>query len=124
MRASWRSFSGFTLIDLAMVIAIIGILAGILLPIFTRARQQARRSQCASNLNQLGRAFSLYVYDWGGVYPAPGGITGSFGYWSQSGNGGLVSYVGRNGGLGTVWCCPELTDWQGRYAARSYSMNS
>lgn len=107
-----------------MIIAVIGILAGILIPIFGRAKQQARRSQCASNLSQLGRAFGLYTADWGGVYPAPGGISGSFGYWVQSGNGGLVSYIGRNGGLGTVWCCPELTQWDGRYSARTYSMNS
>lgn len=124
LRWSRRPSSGITLVELLVAVAVIGILAGILLPILGRAKAGSRRTQCASNLQQLGRAFHLYTNDWNGVYPAPGGMRGDWNYWSQSGSGGLVRYVGDNGGLGTVWCCPELTEWQGAYPARTYSMNS
>lgn len=119
-----RFRSGFTLVELLMVVAIIAILAGILFPILTRTKAESRRIRCASNLQQLGRAFHLYVSDWNSVYPAPGGRAGDHIYWAQSGRGGLVGYIGRNGGAGTIWCCPELTKWHGRYEARTYSMNS
>jgi prepilin-type processing-associated H-X9-DG protein len=75
-------------------------------------------------MGQLGRAFSLYLSDWNGSYPSPGGVVGDYNYWAQSGNGGLVSYIGDSGGIGTVWCCPELTGWESRYPARTYCMNS
>ena len=47
--------SGFTLIELLVVIAIIVILAAILFPVFGRARENARRSSCQSNLKQIGQ---------------------------------------------------------------------
>ena len=48
------SRKGFTLIELLVVIAIIAILAAILFPVFARARENARKSTCQSNLKQLG----------------------------------------------------------------------
>jgi len=75
-------------------------------------------------MRQLGQAMLLYVQDWSGYFPGPGGLRGNFNYWSQSGWGGLVPYVRRNGGLGTVWCCPNLTEWGGPHPPRSYGMNS
>ena len=59
----------FTLIELVVVVAIIAILAALLFPVFSRARESARRTQCISNLKQLGVAFGAYLNDYDDVYP-------------------------------------------------------
>ena len=56
--------NGFTLIELLVVIAIIAILAAILFPVFARARENARRSSCQSNLKQIGLAITQYQQDY------------------------------------------------------------
>ncbi len=60
---------GFTLIELLVVIAIIAILAAILFPVFARARENARRSSCQSNLKQIGLGFRQYTQDYDEKYP-------------------------------------------------------
>ncbi|HEX9996194.1 MAG TPA: DUF1559 domain-containing protein [Abditibacterium sp.] len=59
----------FTLIELLVVIAIIAILAAILFPVFGRARENARRSSCQSNLKQFGLAIMQYTQDYDEKYP-------------------------------------------------------
>lgn len=55
---------GFTLIELLVVIAIISILAAILFPVFARARENARRASCQSNLKQIALGVTMYVQDY------------------------------------------------------------
>ena len=60
---------GFTLIEILVVIAIIVLLAALIFPVFSRARNTARTASCASNLKQIGLAFRLYTEDYRGRYP-------------------------------------------------------
>ncbi len=64
-----RKAKGFTLIELLVVIAIIALLAAIIFPVFARARENARRSSCQSNLKQIGMGFLMYTQDSDEVYP-------------------------------------------------------
>ncbi len=77
-RSPKTRISGFTLIELLVVIAIIAILAAILFPVFARARENARRSSCQSNLKQVGLGLIQYVQDYDEKYPVlRGGNSGN-----------------------------------------------
>lgn len=86
-------FAGFTLIELLVVIAIIALLAAILFPVFSSAREKARQISCASNLKNLGLCVLMYSSDYDENFPPsqyapdstpPGGWWGSgTGYWPQ-----------------------------------------
>ncbi len=66
---SRKTSCAFTLVELLTVIAIIGILTTIIIPVAGRAREAARNVQCKSNLRQLGEAFFLWAHDNKDYYP-------------------------------------------------------
>ncbi|MBI2302320.1 MAG: prepilin-type N-terminal cleavage/methylation domain-containing protein, partial [Armatimonadetes bacterium] len=69
---SKRHARAFTLIELLVVIAIIAILAGILFPVFAKAREKAYTADCTSNVHQLVMAFKMYLGDWDQKFPSAG----------------------------------------------------
>jgi prepilin-type N-terminal cleavage/methylation domain-containing protein len=104
---------GFTLVELLVVLAIIGLLATLLLPALGRARHQARGVACLSNLRQIGYAFSFYRDENADHFPDRRDLKSLLGYrpWSdwppsdpRAGWAGLVLSNGL--GLTTVWTCP------------------
>ncbi|HJN16812.1 MAG TPA: DUF1559 domain-containing protein [Armatimonadota bacterium] len=64
--------SGFTLIEVLVVIAIIAVLAAILFPVFSRARESGRKATCISNIRQIGMAFLMYADDYDEGFPNTG----------------------------------------------------
>ena len=101
-----RMRKGFTLIELLVVIAIIAILAAILFPVFARARENARKSSCQSNLKQIGLGVLQYSQDYDekycpnnwqatGAVPTPQSLTA----WNM-----ILPYVKNTG----VFKCPSV----------------
>jgi prepilin-type N-terminal cleavage/methylation domain-containing protein/prepilin-type processing-associated H-X9-DG protein len=91
---------GFTLIELLVVIAIIAILASILFPVFARARENARRSSCSSNLKQIGLGIMQYTQDYDEKFPLYYNATGMG--WGDA----IFSYLKSN----QIFKCPSSSD--------------
>ena len=107
--------SGFTLVELLVVIGIIALLIGILLPSLGRAREAAKAVKCGSNLRQISEAYFLYAAEHKDV-PAPG-VTLPDGPSSKAVNGYVV---------GLHWCysltsylnSPDVYDLHGGWMSK------
>src|ERR1051325_7095287 len=81
-RGFCRARQGFTLIELLVVIAIIALLAAILFPVFSRARENARKSSCLNNIKQLAIGVTQYSQDYDETLPTATDVTVQKGGWT------------------------------------------
>jgi prepilin-type N-terminal cleavage/methylation domain-containing protein/prepilin-type processing-associated H-X9-DG protein len=105
MPSSRQHRQAFTLVELLVVIGVIAVLISILIPALNKSRQQAMKVKCASNLRQIGLAFSMYMNASKGVFPSARDYERSYTAWGgKDGSIGLTTeperlinpYIGNN----------------------------
>ncbi len=105
MKTSRNLSAAFTLIELLVVVAIIAILAAMLLPALSAAREKARRSSCLSGLNQIGKALEGYCGDYSGYYPSWGAWDQNAAWYTIPSNGYAITSLDRG-----LWNDPRQMD--------------
>lgn len=125
MRRFRRRPAGLTLIELLVAIAIVAILAALMLPVLSRARENARRVLCANNLRQIGMAFEMYTHEHKETYPAAQDpVSTNPPYWLWMGRGWrrlLEPYVPRGKDNPGVFWCPSDPRAESQYDSTSYA---
>jgi len=120
-----RKSPGFTLVELLVAVGIIGVLAALLLPVLSRARESAKRASCTNNLRQIGIAFELYLQENNDTYPAAADpVSMSPYYWLWMGRGWrtrLTEYIpGDKENPGVFWC-PSDPRSENKFESTSYA---
>jgi prepilin-type processing-associated H-X9-DG protein len=101
-----NEIAGFTLVELLVVVATVAVLAALLLPALSAAKNQGRSAVCKNHLNQIGKAMTMYVSDYN-IYPT----------WSNPWENKLIPYEPLSW-TNTSWHCPKylaeggLVAWQ------------
>lgn len=116
VRISSRRQRGFTLIELLVVIAIISILAAMLFPSFSKARELARRTSCLSNLKQIGYGVEMYKQDYDEMYKQDYGEMFPIGYpcfVTPVVEPTMISILDAEIKNRQIWMCPS---WKGTYS--------
>jgi prepilin-type N-terminal cleavage/methylation domain-containing protein/prepilin-type processing-associated H-X9-DG protein len=111
--------SGFNLIEPLVVIAIIAVLAALLLPALSNAKESARRTNCASNLRQIALGIFIYANEHEDTFPAQ--AQDNLPALAVGGDGRNYDLLMPNLGNPQVWLCPSTREGPGRLM--SYHMN-